>query len=597
METGSSSKAANLAPGSTSTNNGPSEALPADPALIEAPQMPKTSEDAKAELGSAPEGDDEPQLDEMKAGSGTPQIGSASNDDSDHLPEQVELESSDESSSDESSLDSESSDLLPSDSSDSDAIAAQPTTPFSPLIMEQTQTFSLALAEKTPQSGADANQSSSSSKPAQANQLKIQTESGLQAQPAQPQPAKPLDKGKKIMVADDHGKNKGKNGINDNLSALRLPYLFPRAPTGIVIRDRESTQNNRHQAPYYLHRPLASGSQVNQAKATNISDSLCRNFLLPVSPTPARSQPLNTPLQQLNQVGNKPNASGSLLQNSELPKHSLPMEHMPRQFSFQHNRVPSALGAHNSQTWSAMFHELSLPLSSRGASNQFSMIPSTLPNQQHHNSEMSRPQAVQQGLLNQTPRPQAVQQQGLLNQTPTPQAVQQGVLNQTPSPQAVQQKGVLNQTLKPQTVQQQELLNQTPKPTETGGASAPLTSNQEEGASGRLGHARSRLESGESSSFKRFRREPVLPQASSAEQVNNNPPSLLNDASSRADINSFLLNPRPLPNSLYDPMFEELGLPIDPHLRLFAQFNKDLIIYLQFCRNEKSWGVFIKYVR
>ncbi|KAE8656302.1 hypothetical protein F3Y22_tig00117005pilonHSYRG00369 [Hibiscus syriacus] len=598
METGCGPKAANLVPGSPSTKNGPSEALPADPALMEAPQMPKSSEeDVKAALGSAPEGDDEPQLDEMKAGNpGTPRIGSVSKGDSDPLPEQVESESTDESSSYESSLDSDSSDLLPSDSSDSDAIAARPTTPFSPLIMEQTQSFSLALAEKIPQSGADANQSSSSGKPAQASQLKIQTDSALEAQPAQPQRAKPLDKGKKIMVADDLGKNKGKGRINDNLSALRLPNLFPRAPTGIVIRDRESTQNNRQQAPSYLHKPLASGSQVNQAKATNISDSLCRNFLLPVSPTPARTQPLDTPVQQLNQVGDKPNAYSSLLQSSELPKHSLPMEHMTHQFSFEHNRVPSALGAHNSQTWSAMLHELSLPLSSLGASSQFSMIPS-LQNQLHHNSEMSRPQAVQQqGLLNQTPRPQAVQQQGLLNHTPRPQTVQQGLLNHTPRPQTVQQQGLLNQTPRPQAVQQQGLLNQTPRPNptyptsgtsvanlilnsailkETGGASATLSSSQEEqGASGRLGHARSRLESGESSSFKRFRREPVLPQTSSAEQVNNNPLSLLNDASSRADINSFLLNPRPLPNSLYDPMFEGLGLPIDPHLRLFAQFNK-----------------------
>ncbi|KAE8721744.1 hypothetical protein F3Y22_tig00015240pilonHSYRG00009 [Hibiscus syriacus] len=660
METGCGSKAANFSPGSPSTKNGPSEALPADPALIEAPQMPKTSEeDAKVELGSAAEGGDEPQMDEMKAGNpGTPRRGNVSNDDSDPLPvsspiygeihsvgrrspgtpgdlvgrhalrailspcppgdlvgrhalratyprsaslgfpriarsvalgwprsdglgysrmasdaqrvgtcmahaiscssperhgDLVELESSDESDTDESSLFSGSSDLLPSDSSDSDAISAQTTTPFSPLIMEQTQSFSLALAEKIPQSGADANQLSSSKhegKPAQANQLKIETESSLQAQSAQPQRAKPLDKGKKIMVADDLGKNKGKNHFNGNQSALRLPNFFPRTPTGIVIRDRESTQNNRQQAPSYLHRPLASGSQVNQAKATNITDSLCRNFLLPPSPTAARTQPMNSPLQQLNQDGNKPNASGSLLQNFELPKHSLPMENMPHQFSFQHTQVPSALGAHNSQTWSAMFHELSLPLSSRGASNH-SMIPS-LPNQQDHNSEMSRPQAVQQ--------------QGLLNQTPRPQAVQQGLLNQTPRPNATYPTSgtsiaslILNSAIRK----------------ETDGLSAPLSSTQEElGAPGRRGHARSRLESGESSSFKRFRREPVLPQASSAEQVNNNPPSLLNEVSSRADINSFLLNPRPMPNSLYDPMFEGLGLPVDPHLRLFAMFNK-----------------------
>lgn len=30
---------------------------------------------------------------------------------------------------------------------------------------------------------------------------------------------------------------------------------------------------------------------------------------------------------------------------------------------------------------------------------------------------------------------------------------------------------------------------------------------------------------------------------------------------------------RPIMNSLYDPMFEGLGLPVDPHLRLFAKYK------------------------
>ncbi|KAB2031378.1 hypothetical protein ES319_D05G301200v1, partial [Gossypium barbadense] len=211
-------------------------------------------------------------------------------------------------------------------------------------------------------------------------------------------------------------------------------------------------------------------------------------------------------MQLLNQLAGMPNASGSLLQNSDLTKHSLPMELMysistliyfgisskgnfmrinclffccfrAQQFSYQNNQLPWALGLYNSETGSTMFREIFIPL-------RYENVGSSAPN--------------------------------------------------------------LMQT--------------------------PLSNHTEQGNSEPRGNARSRLEVGESSPFKRLRRETNEPQAPSAEQIMGNSLSLPTGASASPDIGN-LLPPRPIMNSLYDPMFEELGLPIDPHLRLFAKYK------------------------
>ncbi|XP_040950555.1 uncharacterized protein [Gossypium hirsutum] len=270
--------------------------------------------------------------------------------------------------------------------------------------------------------------------------------------------------------------------------------------------------------------------------------------MLPSASTPPSPQQLSNPMQLLNQLAGMPNASGSLLQNSDLTKHSLPMELMAQQFSYQNNQLPWALGLYNSETGSTMFREIFIPLSSLllpaqdlQASNLFSMIPN-LPNQDHHNSELSR-------LV-------SVQQQGFLNQTTKPTATY-------PSSGTSMSSLLLNSSLLHENVG-----SSAPNLMQT-----PLSNHTEQGNSEPRGNARSRLEVGESSPFKRLRRETNEPQAPSAEQIMGNSLSLPTGASASPDIGN-LLPPRPIMNSLYDPMFEELGLPIDPHLRLFAKYKK-----------------------
>ncbi|KAG4201544.1 hypothetical protein ERO13_A05G284550v2 [Gossypium hirsutum] len=182
-----------------------------------------------------------------------------------------------------------------------------------------------------------------------------------------------------------------------------------------------------------------------------------------------------------------------------------------QQFSHQNNQLPWALGLYNSQTGNTMFTALRLV---------------------------------------------SVQQQGFLNQTTKPTATY-------PSSGTSMSSLLLNSSLLHETVG-----SSAPNLMQT-----PLSNHTEQGTSEPRGNARSRLEVGESSPFKRLRRETNEPQAPSAEQIMGNSLSLPTGASASPDIGN-LLPPRPIMNSLYDPTFEELGLPIDPHLRLFAKYKK-----------------------
>ncbi|PPR99633.1 hypothetical protein GOBAR_AA21033 [Gossypium barbadense] len=493
----------NEVPEFPSANNGPNLSLSGSLLAeytakeLEASRMQKASEDAKLELGLAPAGDDQPQLDQMNANI---------NGDSNPLPK-AKLVSSPAGTTDEPFLQHRRSNEKPmqptcpgiegSGSSGGDATAAQQATSFTPLIMGPTQSFSLALAENIPQNGCSATQSSHSKhlgNSGQANKPNTQTGRSLRAELQQPQRVEPLDKGKTILFADGVEKKKGNPHSNRNQRAVHYPNLFPQSSTGIRFLNGESTQTN--QPPAFCNKETdIYRSLVDQFKATNISDLLCYNLMLPRASTPPRPQQLSNPMQLLNQLAGMPNASGSLLQNSDLTKHSLPMELMAQQFSHQNNQLPWALGLYNSQTGNTMFNEIFIPL-----------------------------------------RLVSVQQQGFLNQTTKPTATY-------PSSGTSMSSLLLNSSL----------LHQ--------GTSEPR------------GNARSRLEVGESSPFKRLRRETNEPQAPSAEQIMGNSLSLPTGASASPDIGN-LLPPRPIMNSLYDPTFEELGLPIDPHLRLFAKYKK-----------------------
>ncbi|KAG4194205.1 hypothetical protein ERO13_A06G039026v2 [Gossypium hirsutum] len=129
---------------------------------------------------------------------------------------------------------------------------------------------------------------------------------------------------------------------------------------------------------------------------------------------------------------------------------------------------------------------------------------------------------------------------------------------------------------------------------ETGGTSTsqqvgtPLSNYRKRKASRRQRptSAKTRYGLGESSSsFKRFRRQPsTLPmpqrdpstmsmpmpvQVPNAEHENRNIFLMHNETNTSSNASN-LSGPRAIKNSLYDPLFEGIGLPVDPHLRMFA---------------------------
>ncbi|KAG8493934.1 hypothetical protein CXB51_011257 [Gossypium anomalum] len=393
----------NEVPEFPSANNGPnlflSGSLLAEYTAkeLEASRMQKASEDAKLEIGLASAGDDQPQLDQMDAN-----INVDSNPLPVSSPKLCEYYNNkrmdhDSGTTDEPLLQHGRSNEKPmqptcpgiegTGSSSGDATAAQQATSFTPLIMEPTQSFSLALAENIPQNGSSATQSSHSKhlgNSGPANKLNTQTGRSLRAELQRPQRVEPLDKGKKYCLL------MGLKRKRETLVPIPISEQFTTQICSLKAQflNGESTQTNQPPAPTWfcnketdLCSSLAPGSLVDQFKATNISDPLCYNLMLPRASTPARPQQLSNPMQLLNQLAAMPNASGSLLQNSDLTKHSLPMELMAQQLSYQNNQLPWALGLHNSQTGSTVFHEIFIPL---------------------------RPVAVQQqGFLNQTTKPTA----------------------------------------------------------------------------------------------------------------------------------------------------------------------------------------------
>ncbi|XP_065847681.1 uncharacterized protein [Euphorbia lathyris] len=74
--------------------------------------------------------------------------------------------------------------------------------------------------------------------------------------------------------------------------------------------------------------------------------------------------------------------------------------------------------------------------------------------------------------------------------------------------------------------------------------------------------ARKTLEQGESSSQKRRKVQTTTPESNASQNTDGNSNALT------------LSHPRPaLRNSVYDPAFETMGLPVDPHLRMFSQLK------------------------
>ncbi|GMI77152.1 hypothetical protein HRI_001384500 [Hibiscus trionum] len=539
---------------------------------------------------------------------------------------------------------------------------------FSPLIMEQTHSFPMALAEKLPQNGDYSPQSFHSKHGVQTNQAEnggystqsfhsehvlnslqtnqvnghvglagystqplhseygvnlgqtnedlptqashsVQSGSSLQAELLGSQRVESSNQGKTIMLADRFQQN----NENNNFSDIHHPNSLTQSSSEIGYLNGGSRQINQ-QAPTWVsnkdnhfYRPLApAGQQFLQFQATDNSDPQRHNFEPPRPSASLRAKQLNNPRQLLNQVPNMPNASNSLLQ------------FMPRLFSYQRNQVAIAPRAYNPQTYSTRLPESSMrlrtPIRPTGQTNplgvsdlqylnslqsKVTMLPSGRSiledsnEQRHHQFDPFSPMRnqfgthssnsmLQEALMHSSSyklpaHQQASSQFSMMSGLPNSDN-HNPMLTETSFLPRLQQQGLQNQTARPGatfptsgTCLSSTVLNSL-LPKETGDTSAPhrmetsLRGHRERGNSGRRrGHSRRRFEPGESSSspFKQFRRASSLPQSVSAEQENGN-------EAGTSSITDRLLGPRPIKNAVYDPIYEGIGLPIDPHLRIFA---------------------------
>ncbi|GKV44076.1 hypothetical protein SLEP1_g51302 [Rubroshorea leprosula] len=198
--------------------------------------------------------------------------------------------------------------------------------------------------------------------------------------------------------------------------------------------------------------------------------------------------------------------------------------------------------------------------------NHQHMMTMNLPNSWHHNSEclgtlfpsVSNYQQLNQALeapnmmdfafqnsFLDTPsmssRLQTMQHQGLLNQRTRPIASYPGSMT---SPSSL----IFDSSTLPETAGFNIDLS-IPQQMEN-------STNNVQGNDGRQGQAWSIVELGESPTLKQFKRE-------------SNRNSLFPQVEAIHRNSSSFFPPRHMKNSLYDPIFEGIGLPIDPHLRLF----------------------------
>ncbi|KAH1057545.1 hypothetical protein J1N35_035610 [Gossypium stocksii] len=535
--------------------------------------------------------------------------------------------------------------------------------PFSPLIMERTNSFPLPLEEMLLKDGVYAAQPVYSERKVnsvQANQLNSHIGSSLTG-----------DRGHKTQsdYSERMANSIKANNLNSHIgSYLSKDGVYTAKPVYLEHRDN-SVQINKLNG--HVGSSLQDGllrSQADEFQLIGNSDSQQYNIIQPRSSALLRSLQ-NNPSQLLNQVPNRPNASDSLLQHSMLTQHSIPSQFMSQNLSYQqHDQVSMTPGAYNPRTYSTRLTESSMPLrtstlatnrqtnpldvsnlrycnslqprssmlsnssgrynfqdlndcrdhqidqfnlktSQRGSQVSNSMLQDSpmhsgsyqLPHHQQESSQFSIPG------LSKLPHHQQPSSQFSMPCLSNPDLYNSKLPESSILQRLLQQEGLLNQpvgliptypfsgtgtgtgTSISSIVFNSLLQNETSGTSTSQQVGTPLSNYRKRKASRRQRPtpARTRYGLGESSSsFKRFRREastlpmpqrdpstmsmPMPIPVPNAEHENRNLLSMHNETNTSSNT-SKLSGPRlVIKNSLYDPLFEGIGLPVDPHLRMFA---------------------------
>ncbi|KAH9756713.1 hypothetical protein KPL71_016162 [Citrus sinensis] len=370
---------------------------------------------------------------------------------------------------------------------------------------------------------------------------------------------------------------------NNNLLCAATAQLLPMPILGeysLRIWHGEQLHGGSTVAPNALY-SLLSWPQVNQFLDPNVFDSQFANSMSPASFLPTR--PLHS--------ANDPVSENLLNPFSMAPEQSILSRrphHLPLSANVQ--ETPSRTNT--------MMPAASMPLSLRPLQcpqldEQINQAAVTL---DLTNLQSPSPLQLKNSLLQRTE--QSYDDQGSLtlgqlmpNVIDPPQHDNSLLLRQSSMPSRAQNldlQGLVNQPIRPiptyptpgTSVQlTNQLLN---SPTQTdlfGGHNSPgstpqlelslLNRNNEQSFLGRRNRATSIYDIGESSSSS---------SSSKRSKISNHLETGSTSQSRESELDHLFASnpfnlPRPVRNALYDPVFESLGLPIDPHLRLFSANN------------------------
>ncbi|KAE8077355.1 hypothetical protein FH972_015927 [Carpinus fangiana] len=422
-----------------------------------------------------------------------------------------------------------------------------------------------------------------------------------------------------------------KNITSNNFSSIiqqqsLCPTLFPQNQMGFGVTNQRPLPINQQQAtllphnqntPYRTFSPM--GPQANEFMTANVYDSQCINFMQPQSYAFLRPQQSSNQLQQLNQAPQTTSVFDPQCHYSMLPGHSMPLR--PRSFlHHQFDQVPMSPNVYDPQGYNSMLPELSIlarlqqfcgpqqlnqsahlmpnvfnpqlgasmlpePIMLSGRSqlmdhyeqsNQVSMTPCVC-NPLQHNSIAAGPAVL--------PRPprlydhQHLHEQFQDSQFCSSIRPQQSSLHQRLNQVTETAIGIdppHHNILLPESSTPFSSLKSSGQ--EIGGgknrvaihdlSETSLRGFKEKGLVEGHRRAAKRHLLGESSlSSKRSMKETIWGERSLQEEERTS------QSEGNEVENSNLSNPsciRPTKNAVYDPTFEGIGLPVDPHLRLFA---------------------------
>ncbi|MBA0747348.1 hypothetical protein Gogos_004267 [Gossypium gossypioides] len=484
--------------------------------------------------------------------------------------------------------------------------ASQTTSPpFSPLIMERTNSFPLPLEEMLLKDGVYAAQLVYSERrvnSVQANQLSSHIGSSL-----------PEDGVHKTQP--DHSKRRANsikaNNLNSHIgSNLSKDGAYIAKSVYLERRDNsvEINKLNGHVGSSLQDGPLRS--QADEFRSIGNSDSQQYNFIQPRSSALLRSQ--NLSYQQHDQVSMTAGAYNPRTYSTRLTESSMPL----RTSTLSPNRQTNPLDVSNLRYRNSLQPRSSMLSNSSGRYNfqdlndyrdhqidQFNLMTSQLGSQV--SNSMLQDSLMHSGLLfasYQLPRHQQASSQfsipGLSKLPHHQQASSQFSMpclsNPDPYNSKLPESSVLQRLL-----QQEVLLNQPARliPTYplsgTGNGTgigigtsissivfnSLLQNETGDTLTSQVGTPLSNYRKRQASTLPMPQRDPSTMSMSmsmsmpipvpNAEHENNNLLSMHNETNTSSNASN-LSGPRSIKNSLYDPLFEGIGLPVDPYLRMFA---------------------------